>query len=200
MAGSDRQIEHLLRRAGFGARPDELAMYGAMSTTQAVNALVGYDAIPDAVDGLIGKPGYIGMTISGGAFSPQSNINHARQRWLFRMVHSDRPLQEKMTLFWHNHFATGYTKIAGALGATEAARYMAAKASEDPAQVRGQIEMLRETRSASSRTSCSRSRKTRRCSSGSTAGPTPKRSRRRISAARSWSCSPSASGTTPNRT
>src|SRR4029079_14697209 len=43
-----------------------------------------------------------------------------------------------------NHFATGYNKIAGALGATEAARYMAAKASEDHAQVRGQIEMLRD--------------------------------------------------------
>ena len=39
-----------------------------------------------------------------------------------------------MTLFWHNHFATGYTKIAGALGAAEGARYMAAKASEDPGQ------------------------------------------------------------------
>ena len=51
-----------------------------------------------------------------------------------------------MTLFWHNHFATGYTKIAGALGAAEGARYMAAKASEDPGQVRGQIEMLREQR------------------------------------------------------
>ena len=49
-----------------------------------------------------------------------------------------------MTLFWHNHFATGYTKIAGALGATEGARYLAAKASEDPGQVRGQIEMLRD--------------------------------------------------------
>src|SRR5437867_12609817 len=60
------------------------------------------------------------------------------------MVHSDRPLQEKMTLFWHNHFATGYNKIAGAYGAAEGARYMAAKASEDPAGVRGQIEMLRE--------------------------------------------------------
>jgi len=144
MAGSDRQIEHLLRRAGFGARPDELATYGAVVPRQAVNLLVGYDAVPDTVDALIGKPGYIGMTISGGAFSPQSNINHARQRWLFRMVHSDRPLQEKMTLFWHNHFATGYTKIAGALGATEAARYMAAKASEDPGGVRGQIEMLRD--------------------------------------------------------
>jgi uncharacterized protein (DUF1800 family) len=60
------------------------------------------------------------------------------------MVHSDRPLQEKMTLFWHNHFATGYNKIAGALGATEGARYLAAKASEDPGQVRGQLEMLRD--------------------------------------------------------
>jgi uncharacterized protein (DUF1800 family) len=140
---ADPQIEHLLRRAGFGARPDELATYGAMSTKQAVTALVDYDGVPDVVDSLISQPGYIGMTISG-AFSPQSNINHARQRWLFRMVHTDRPLQEKMTLFWHNHFATGYNKIAGALGAAEGARYLAAKASEDPGQVRGQLEMLRD--------------------------------------------------------
>jgi uncharacterized protein (DUF1800 family) len=140
---ADPQIEHLLRRAGFGARPDELAIYGGMSIKQAVNALVDFDTVPDVVDSLIGQPGYIGMTISG-AFSPPSNINHARQRWLFRMVHSDRPLQEKMTLFWHNHFATGYNKIAGTYGGTEGARYLAAKASEDPGQVRGQLEMLRD--------------------------------------------------------
>src|SRR3954471_24414379 len=144
MAGSDRQIEHLLRRAGFGARPDELAAYGALSTTQAVSVLVGYDAVPDDVDSKIGTAGYVNTTVTGGAFSPQSNINHARQRWVFRMVHSDRPLQEKMTLFWHNHFATGYNKIAGTYGGTEGARYLAAKASEDPGQVRGQIETLRE--------------------------------------------------------
>src|SRR3954469_25201594 len=143
-ATADRQIEHLLRRAGFGARPDELAAYGALSITQAVSALVNYDAVPDDVDGFIGKPGYVNTTVSGGAFSPQSNINHARQRWLFRLVHTDRPLQEKMTLFWHNHFATGYNKIAGALNAAEASRYFAAKAAEDPGQVRGQIEMLRD--------------------------------------------------------
>src|SRR3954468_7979156 len=143
-ATADRQIEHLLRRAGFGARPDELASYGALSTTQAVSALVDYEAVPDTVDGQIGKPGYVNTTVSGGAFSPQSNINHARQRWLFRLVHTDRPLQEKMTLFWHNHFATGYTKIAGALNAAEGARYLAAKPAEDPGKVRGQIEMLRD--------------------------------------------------------
>jgi hypothetical protein len=38
----------------------------------------------------------------------------------------------------------GYTKIAGQTNTAEATRYMAAKASEDPAQVRGQIEMLRD--------------------------------------------------------
>jgi uncharacterized protein (DUF1800 family) len=138
---ADRQVEHLLRRAGFGARPDELALFREMTITQAVDVLVNYDSLVDDVDSLIGVAGYAGMTLNG-TFSPQTNINHARQRWLFRMVHTNRPLQEKMTLFWHNHFATGYNKIQGALG--DATRYMAAKASEDPGRVRGQLEMLRE--------------------------------------------------------
>jgi uncharacterized protein (DUF1800 family) len=139
---SDRQIEHLLRRAGFGARPDEIDLYGAMSISEAVSTLVNYERVADTVDSNIGKSGFVGVTTRG-VFSPQSNITDARQRWLFRMVHSDRPLQEKMTLFWHNHFATGYTKVAGAFGAAEGTRYMAAVPSEDPAGVRGQIEMLR---------------------------------------------------------
>ncbi|MBI3494226.1 MAG: DUF1800 domain-containing protein [Acidobacteria bacterium] len=140
---SDRRIEHLLRRAGFGARPDEIDYYGELSIPDAVDALIEYDQVGTDVDSLIGQPGFVGTTTRG-VFSPQSVITDSRQRWLFRMVHSDRPLQEKMTLFWHNHFATGYTKIAGARGATEGARYLAAKASEDPGRVRGQIEMLRD--------------------------------------------------------
>src|SRR5262249_19652909 len=72
------------------------------------------------------------------------NIGDARQRWMFRFVHSPRPLQEKMALFWHNHFATAVSKVAGALGTDEGARYMIAKPSEDGAGVRGQLELLRE--------------------------------------------------------
>src|SRR5450432_3249106 len=124
---SDRQIEHLLRRAGFGARPDELDTYSGMSTTQAVHALLNYDLVPDDVDSFIGNAGYINTTVTS-QFLPQGNINHARQRWLFRMVHSDRPLQEKMTLFWHNHFATAYSKVSGNTSALDATRAMAAKA------------------------------------------------------------------------
>src|SRR2546427_6986734 len=139
---SERQLEHLLRRAGFGARPDELDLYGQMSADEIVDSLVEFQFLTDDVDSKIGKPGHVGTTTRG-IFSPNSNITDARQRWLFRMVHTNRPLQEKMTLFWHNHFATGYNKIAGTFGGAEATRYMAAKASDDAGHVAGQIEMLR---------------------------------------------------------
>src|SRR5436190_785019 len=59
------------------------------------------------------------------------------------MIHSKRPLQERMTLFWHNHFATAQSKLAGDVGSEEATRLMAAKASEDPGGFEGQLELLR---------------------------------------------------------
>ena len=59
------------------------------------------------------------------------------------MVHSQRPLQEKMALFWHNHFATAYSKVAGAFGAAEATRLFAAKPTEDSNAVVGQLELFR---------------------------------------------------------
>jgi uncharacterized protein (DUF1800 family) len=143
MADGDRLLEHLLRRAGFGASSAELATYSRLSYTQAVDRLVNYEQIPDTVDSNIGKAGFVGTT-SRGAFSPNTVPDDARQRWLFRMVHSDRPLQEKMTLFWHNYFATGLSKVAGAAKVPNGTRLMAAKASEDPAKQRGQIELLRD--------------------------------------------------------
>src|SRR5712691_6565434 len=139
---ADDSIAHLLRRAGFGASSDDLATYGAMSYNAAVNRLLDYEFIPDDVDAKIGQAGFVGTT-SNGAFSPNTVVNDARQRWMFRMLHSNRPLQEKMTLFWHNYFATGYTKISGAVQGPNATRLMAAVPSGDPAQQQGQIETLR---------------------------------------------------------
>jgi uncharacterized protein (DUF1800 family) len=137
-------IEHLLRRAGFGANQDEVDAYADLGFARSVTRLLEYDSIPDTVDSLIGKQGYVAVTTRAGQFTPASNIGDARQRWMFRMVHSQRPLQEKMTLFWHNHFATGVSKIQGALTAEEGARYMAAKPDEDSARVKGQIELFRQ--------------------------------------------------------
>ena len=90
----DPQFEHLIRRAGFGARPDELDSYRKLSITGAIDALVNYDRVDDDVDSKISQPGYVGTTTRG-EFSPRTNITDARQRWLFRMVHSNRPLQRR---------------------------------------------------------------------------------------------------------
>jgi uncharacterized protein (DUF1800 family) len=143
MASADESIRHLLRRAGFGASPQELGFYSELGRSATVDALVDYEQFDDDVDAFIAQPGYVGVTARG-TFSPNTVINDARQRWLFRMVHSARPLQEKMTLFWHNHFATAYSKVAGAYGSSDATRMMAAKASEDPAGLQGQVETIRQ--------------------------------------------------------
>src|SRR2546421_4319212 len=126
MADGNRLLQHLLRRAGFGASSVELAAYSNLSYSQAVDRLVNYEQIPDTVDSNIGKAGFVGTT-SRGAFSPNTVADDARQRWLFRMVHSDRPLQEKMTLFWHNYFATGLSKVPAEAKTPNRNRLMAAK-------------------------------------------------------------------------
>src|SRR5207302_1022067 len=84
MAGGDA-IAHLLRRAGFGASADELSTFNRLSYSQAVDRLVDYDLLPDDVDTHLGQPGYVGTT-SRGPFSPNTVVDDARQRWLFRMT------------------------------------------------------------------------------------------------------------------
>ena len=144
---ADPRVQHLLRRAGFGATSAEAAAYSQRGFSATLDALVDFYSTADDVDALIGQPGYAAVVPTGGAmepFSPASAINDARQRWLFRMVHGRRPLQEKMALFWHQHFATAYSKIANMAGGPGATQMMAAKASEHPAGLRGEIELFRD--------------------------------------------------------
>ena len=144
---SDPRIQHLLRRAGFGASVAEAAAFAEIGFLPAIEVLVDYHRTPDEVDQFIGQGGYAGVTPSSGGmepFSPATIVNDARQRWLFRMLHTHRPLQEKMVLFWHQHFATAYSKIANAVGGVLATQMMAAKRSEHPAGLPGQIELFRE--------------------------------------------------------
>jgi uncharacterized protein (DUF1800 family) len=143
MAYKDPQIQHLLRRAGFGASPAELDYYQNLGFSRTIDELINFARVVDDVDGKIGTPGYVATTTNG-AFSPGTVINDARQRWLFRMTHTRRPLQEKMALFWHNHFATAYSKVAGNTNSIDGARMLNAKTSEHPAGLRGQLEIFRE--------------------------------------------------------
>lgn len=143
MPGLPQFVEHLLRRAGFGIGAAEVARYNRLGYLSTVADLLSFDLASSDVDSHIGTPGYVGITTHG-QFSPNVVINDARQRWLFRLVHSPAPLQEKMSLFWHQHFATAYSKVSSIVGTTDATRMLAAKPSEDPAQARGQIELFRQ--------------------------------------------------------
>src|SRR4029079_17470517 len=138
-------LEHILRRLGFGASPAELAAWSTLSVDQAIDRLLNYESLSTDHDSKIGLPEYLGITTqSGQPFSPNTLINDARQRWLFRMTHSQRPLEEKMELFWHNHFATAYRKIAGAVGQERATRMMDNAPNSLPGSEPGQIQKLRQ--------------------------------------------------------
>src|SRR5215510_9225040 len=59
------------------------------------------------------------------------------------MVHTRRPLQEKMALFWHNHFGVGYSKVAGVVGAVLGTKMMANKTGDTPGP-QGHYELVRQ--------------------------------------------------------
>ena len=143
MARENWAVEHLLRRAAFGPSRDDLVRFQNASTGSVIEHLIDYERQPDDVDSKIGDPAYVNVTPRRDTpFSPDLNIDDARQRWLFRMVHSQRPLQEKMALFWHNHFATAYSKLNGAVGAMHASKMLALKPGAF-AGPPGQIELFR---------------------------------------------------------
>ena len=144
MSQLNPEIDHLLRRAGFGTSADDADTFRSMSTTAAVNYLVDYEGRPDDVDERIGRRDHAQVTASDDhLFAPDINIDDARQRWMFRMIHTRRPLQEKMAMFWHNHFATAFSKLTADSGNLQAAKMLAYK----PGGLRGpqgQIETFRQ--------------------------------------------------------
>ena len=143
MPRADRLLEHVLRRLAFGATTDDLARYSGQSPAQVIETLLNYDEAPNNVDDNIGRADYIAVTTRG-QFSPNTVINDARQRELFRMVHSQRPLQEKMALFWHNHFATAFSKVNGTYGSVQATKMIAGRPDQIQGGQRGQYQLFRD--------------------------------------------------------
>ena len=102
---SDEQtavIAHLLRRAGFGASFDELEQHADRPYSDVVEDLVNPERFPDIEEDILAR--YYPHLLNKDS-TPAWNA-----RWYYRMVNSRRPLQEKMALFWHHVFATGWTK------------------------------------------------------------------------------------------
>ncbi len=96
-------LAHLYRRAGVGATRAELEKQAARSYEEVVEDIVNPERLPEPDDEII-KRFYPHL------FANQDNPAVWNGRWFYRMVNTERPLEEKMTLFWHGVFATGWTK------------------------------------------------------------------------------------------
>ena len=99
-----RKAAHLLRRAGFGARPDEVQA----AVERGLEATV--DELFSEADGEAERLDQIRQAVSGRLLN-FGDAGTCQAWWLFRMVTTACPLKEKLTLFWHGHFATSVAKV-----------------------------------------------------------------------------------------
>jgi hypothetical protein len=97
-------MAHLMRRAGFGATRDELEARCAKGYEQTVEELLNPERQPET-DGY-SLLRYQPSALLPGGQPPMGNVN-----WLYYLVNTQRPLEEKMALFWHHVFATGNSKV-----------------------------------------------------------------------------------------
>ena len=98
---TEAHARRLTWRAGFGATPSETAELARLGKTKAIGRMLNGD----------GKTELRGPapTVAGQPLDPVNEFDHDVLWWLDRMVRTNHPLEERMTLFWHDHFATAET-------------------------------------------------------------------------------------------
>lgn len=95
-------VAHLLRRSGFVATPSLVSTYSAMDLPAIVDALLDFTPNPpDTPPASLTDP-------NKGNWERMVDLT---KWWLDRMATVPQPLQEKLTLFWHGHFATQVSKV-----------------------------------------------------------------------------------------
>ena len=95
-------VAHLMRRAVVGLRREELEQYSNRKYEDIVEEIINPEQLPEVDDDLL--------------FRYWIELNNRDQsvpfnsRWVYRMINTDRHLQEKIALFWHQIFATSQGK------------------------------------------------------------------------------------------
>ena len=102
MSGTDRElVAHLMRRAGFGVTQDEIDSLASREYEDIVEDLLNPERFP-APEEDIARRYWIALNNPDGPNYPAY--------WIYRMVNTKRPAEEKMTLFWHHLFPTSAGK------------------------------------------------------------------------------------------
>ncbi len=122
---------HLLRRAGFEGTSAEIRRFCAMTLEQAVDQLIGDAQLPPPtaeplIDPKLSEPPpriwlhhqeeeTLRRYRRTRRAADRLQLDRVRNWWLDRMITSPRQLQEKMTLFWHGHFTSGYREVGSSV-------------------------------------------------------------------------------------
>lgn len=119
---------HLINRAGFGGTPKEIEELVHLGPEKAVSKFVDFEKIPDSTEApswAKPDPDRMEKFLAAQKMEEQERRKmfqevqrdqrqesvELRHWWLQRMATGPRPFQEKMTLFWHGHFATSVEKV-----------------------------------------------------------------------------------------
>ena len=132
------QARHLLLRAGFGGTDKQIRTLADWGPEAAVDHLLNYEDVPYTPDK---RTAYDANIITPANEAQRRALKRARQTndkealdsfnaqrmknkradrtqmreiqkwWITRMIQTPRPLEEKLTLFWHGHFATSFRTI-----------------------------------------------------------------------------------------
>ena len=131
------QARHLLLRAGFGGTPEQINTLAGWGARRAVDYLVDLEGPkPDDTAARFDPGTAVGLTAEERRLyrvaqrrrdedtlarlrrkrqqarrNDREQIASMQRWWLERMIETPRPLEEKMTLFWHGHFASSYRKV-----------------------------------------------------------------------------------------
>jgi uncharacterized protein (DUF1800 family) len=101
-----RRVVHLHRRAGFAATWDELQRDLKEGPAACVDRLLAGKANADA------PPDFAGLAdLLADAAVASGEIGRLKAWWFYRMLFGPDPLGEKLTLLWHDHFATANSKV-----------------------------------------------------------------------------------------
>jgi uncharacterized protein (DUF1800 family) len=98
-------IAHLLRRAGFGGTASQITTLANQPWSTTVDQLLDFTGAPADTE-----PAFL----TDDTLGDWEKEYKLQQWWLDRMATSSSPLQEKLTLFWHGHFATANYKVSDA--------------------------------------------------------------------------------------
>ena len=116
-------IARLSHRFGFGPVPGEFARLlkqGLSQTTKQILNSPSQDIFADAVPlpniyDAGRRPPMTSELLGAYLINKRTQFAELLFWWLDRMVVSDHTLRERMTWFWHGHWATSYTKVDDAL-------------------------------------------------------------------------------------